>query len=378
MMKYVITILGLGTLTNLTAQVKDSLKLDPKVLPATRDVFEQFSTMISWFMYALIIISVFSIIRMILVKKRNKNATPPTRLPGSAPISPSVAKGKKSNISIPFIIGLTLLMVLILHTYSNSNDPVSKESFSNFMIRVRSQQVAQVQFTEKDILYSDLANKKYLSTLPFENPSLVDSLVSLGIKVSATRPSRWAGLLSYLLPVLLLVLFYVFFLRSMGSQNSKAFSFGKSKARLHEASKSGISFKDVAGVDEAKEELQEIVEFLKDPKKFQRLGGRIPRGVLLVGRPGTGKTLLAKAVSGEAGVPFFSISGSDFVEMFVGVGAARVRDLFEQAKKNSPCITFIDEIDAVGRHRGTGLGGGHDEREQTLNQLLVEMDGFEP
>lgn len=167
------------------------------------------------------------------------------------------------------------------------------------------------------------------------------------------------------------------FLRGMGSQNSKAFSFGKSKARLHVPSTSNISFKDVAGVDEAKEELQEIVEFLKDPKKFQRLGGRIPRGVLLVGRPGTGKTLLAKAVSGEAKVPFFSISGSDFVEMFVGVGAARVRDLFDQAKKNSPCITFIDEIDAVGRHRGTGLGGGHDEREQTLNQLLVEMDGFE-
>jgi len=294
------------------------------------------------------------------------------------PQSPKNAPVKKSPFSLPLIIMLIFLIVIIFHTYNSSGTAITKESYSNFMTRVANGQITQVQFAEKDIFYTDIANKKYSTTMPYENPQLVDSLVALGIKVSATKPSRWAGIISYLLPFLLLILLWVFFLRGMNAQNAKAFSFGKSKARLYEASKTGITFKDVAGVDEAKEELQEIVEFLKDPKKFQRLGGRIPRGVLLVGQPGTGKTLLAKAVSGEAGVPFFSISGSDFVEMFVGVGAARVRDLFDQAKKNAPCITFIDEIDAVGRHRGSGLGGGHDEREQTLNQLLVEMDGFEP
>ena len=171
--------------------------------------------------------------------------------------------------------------------------------------------------------------------------------------------------------------FWIFFMRQMQSGGNKALSFGKSKAKLSSSSQKKVTFKDVAGVDEAKEELQEIIEFLKEPQKFQKLGGRIPKGVLLMGPPGTGKTLLARAIAGEANVPFFSISGSDFVEMFVGVGASRVRDLFEQGKKNAPCIIFIDEIDAVGRHRGAGLGGGHDEREQTLNQLLVEMDGFE-
>ena len=174
-----------------------------------------------------------------------------------------------------------------------------------------------------------------------------------------------------------LIGFWLFFMRQMQSGGNKALSFGKSKAKLSSSSQKKVTFKDVAGVDEAKEELQEIIEFLKEPQKFQKLGGRIPKGVLLMGPPGTGKTLLARAVAGEANVPFFSISGSDFVEMFVGVGASRVRDLFEQGKKNAPCIVFIDEIDAVGRHRGAGLGGGHDEREQTLNQLLVEMDGFE-
>jgi cell division protease FtsH len=341
-------------------------------------VFSQFSSIMNWFIIALVAISVISVIRMFMVKRRNgKN---PEKPPQSNPLGgdPNLQKPRKQAISWPLVILLIILSVIIYQSFVRANEQVTRESYSNFVARVNSRQITQVQFAEKDVFYADLANKKYFSTMPFENPQLVDSLVSLGIKVSATRPSRWAGIISYLLPILLLVIFWFFFMRGMNAQNSKAFSFGKSKARLHEASKSGITFKDVAGVDEAKEELQEIVEFLKDPKKFQRLGGRIPRGVLLVGRPGTGKTLLAKAVSGEAGVPFFSISGSDFVEMFVGVGAARVRDLFEQAKKNSPCITFIDEIDAVGRHRGTGLGGGHDEREQTLNQLLVEMDGFEP
>ena len=197
--------------------------------------------------------------------------------------------------------------------------------------------------------------------------------------VNAKEPtaSPWASLLYSWAPFLLMIGFWIFFMRQMQSGGNKALSFGKSKAKLSSSSQKKVTFKDVAGVDEAKEELQEIIEFLKEPQKFQKLGGRIPKGVLLMGPPGTGKTLLARAVAGEANVPFFSISGSDFVEMFVGVGASRVRDLFEQGKKNAPCIVFIDEIDAVGRHRGAGLGGGHDEREQTLNQLLVEMDGFE-
>ena len=184
-------------------------------------------------------------------------------------------------------------------------------------------------------------------------------------------------MLSYWAPILLMIGFWIFFMRQVQSGGNKALSFGKSKAKLSSSAQKKVTFRDVAGVDEAKEELQEIIDFLKEPQKFQKLGGRIPKGVLLMGPPGTGKTLLARAVAGEANVPFFSISGSDFVEMFVGVGASRVRDLFEQGKKNAPCIIFIDEIDAVGRHRGAGLGGGHDEREQTLNQLLVEMDGFE-
>ena len=200
-----------------------------------------------------------------------------------------------------------------------------------------------------------------------------------GVIVQAKDPttSPWATLLYSWAPILLLIGFWIFFMRQMQSGGNKALSFGKSKAKLSSSSQKKVTFKDVAGVDEAKDELQEIIEFLREPQKFQKLGGRIPKGVLLMGPPGTGKTLLARAVAGEANVPFFSISGSDFVEMFVGVGASRVRDLFEQGKKNAPCIIFIDEIDAVGRHRGAGLGGGHDEREQTLNQLLVEMDGFE-
>ena len=204
-------------------------------------------------------------------------------------------------------------------------------------------------------------------------------LIDKGVEVNVEKDAggNWVSLLMNAIPFVLLVGFWVFMMRQMQSGGNKALSFGKSRARLHSSQQKKVTFKDVAGVEEAKEELQEIIEFLREPQKFQKLGGRIPKGVLLVGSPGTGKTLLARAIAGEANVPFFSISGSDFVEMFVGVGASRVRDLFEQGKKNAPCIIFIDEIDAVGRHRGAGLGGGHDEREQTLNQLLVEMDGFE-
>jgi cell division protease FtsH len=200
-----------------------------------------------------------------------------------------------------------------------------------------------------------------------------------GVNVTYTKESGsgWVSILINAIPFVLLLAFWIFMMRQMQSGGNKALSFGKSRARLHSSQQKKVTFKDVAGVEEAKEELQEIIEFLREPQKFQKLGGRIPKGVLLIGPPGTGKTLLARAIAGEANVPFFSISGSDFVEMFVGVGASRVRDLFEQGKKNAPCIVFIDEIDAVGRHRGAGLGGGHDEREQTLNQLLVEMDGFE-
>jgi cell division protease FtsH len=200
---------------------------------------------------------------------------------------------------------------------------------------------------------------------------------SVQVTIEKENGGMWVNVMGTLLPIALVVAFWFFMIRQMQSGGNKALSFGKSRARLHSSQQKKVTFKDVAGVEEAKEELQEIIEFLREPQKFQKLGGRIPKGVLLVGSPGTGKTLLARAIAGEANVPFFSISGSDFVEMFVGVGASRVRDLFEQGKKNAPCIIFIDEIDAVGRHRGAGLGGGHDEREQTLNQLLVEMDGFE-
>jgi cell division protease FtsH len=307
----------------------------------------------------------------------NENKTPPeTGGKDKKPLFPNLKPRRPQN-SITFWLMLLLIVALLYQMWSNSSKKVVEVSYDTFITRANSGQVQKATFMERDI-YFDAAGGKYRTLMPFDDSKLVTELVAKGVKVNTQKPSGWKTILVYLFPTLLIIGFWLFFFRGMNSGQNKAFSFGKSRARLYEGSKYKITFKDVAGVDEAKEELQEIVEFLKDPKKFQRLGGRIPRGVLLVGRPGTGKTLLAKAVSGEAGVPFFSISGSDFVEMFVGVGAARVRDLFEQAKKNAPCITFIDEIDAVGRHRGAGLGGGHDEREQTLNQLLVEMDGFEP
>ena len=249
--------------------------------------------------------------------------------------------------------------------------------YSDFLNMVESGSVNQVTIQGENI--SGMSSQGPFKTYAPKDPELITMLRGKGVKISAkpADDSSWFQVLLSWVPMLLLIGVWIFFMRQMQAGGGKAMSFGKSKARLMTDSQEKVTFEDVAGIDEAKEELEEIVEFLSDPKKFTRLGGRIPKGVLLVGSPGTGKTLLARAIAGEAGVPFFTISGSDFVEMFVGVGASRVRDLFNQGKKNAPCIIFIDEIDAVGRHRGAGLGGGHDEREQTLNQLLVEMDGFE-
>ena len=252
-------------------------------------------------------------------------------------------------------------------------------AFSEFMDRVENKQIAEVVISGASVNGVATNGTRFYTYAPYD-PNMVENLRSHNVKVTAvpednTSSNLWGILVSWF-PILLLIGVWVFFMRQASVGNNKAMSFGKSRARLIENTKK-VTFADVAGADEAKQELEEIIDFLKDPAKFQRLGGKIPRGVLMVGPPGTGKTLLARAVAGEADVPFFSISGSDFVEMFVGVGASRVRDMFAQAKKNSPCLLFIDEIDAVGRHRGAGLGGGNDEREQTLNQLLVEMDGFE-
>jgi cell division protease FtsH len=256
-------------------------------------------------------------------------------------------------------------------------------SFTDFLEEVKQGQVHSVVMTGNQITgkRNGVAGNaaEFRTYAPAQYERLANLLDEKGVKIEAREAttSPWANVLYSWAPILLMIGFWIFIMRQMQSGGNKALSFGKSRAKLSSSSQKKVTFKDVSGVDEAKEELQEIIEFLKEPQKFQKLGGRIPKGVLLMGPPGTGKTLLARAVAGEANVPFFSISGSDFVEMFVGVGASRVRDLFEQGKKNAPCIVFIDEIDAVGRHRGAGLGGGHDEREQTLNQLLVEMDGFE-
>jgi len=254
-----------------------------------------------------------------------------------------------------------------------------QKTFTQFMQEVDTNQIASVEITGQDITGVTKSGDKFTTYAPTQFEGLANNLYdhNVSIKSKEASASSWSLILYSWAPVLLMIGFWIFFMRQMQSGGNKALSFGKSKAKLSSSSQKKVTFKDVAGVDEAKDELQEIIEFLKEPQKFQKLGGRIPKGVLLMGPPGTGKTLMARAVAGEANVPFFSISGSDFVEMFVGVGASRVRDLFEQGKKNAPCIVFIDEIDAVGRHRGAGLGGGHDEREQTLNQLLVEMDGFE-
>src|SRR5690349_1441942 len=251
--------------------------------------------------------------------------------------------------------------------------------FSKFIEYLDQGNVVQVTMTGNEIVGTLKQGQKFRTYAPPQYEGLGNKLVERNVEVEAKEPtgSPWAAIIYAWAPLIIMIGFWIFIMRQMQSGGNKALSFGKSRAKLSSSSQKKVTFKDVSGVDEAKEELQEIIEFLKEPQKFQKLGGRIPKGVLLMGSPGTGKTLLARAVAGEANVPFFSISGSDFVEMFVGVGASRVRDLFEQGKKNAPCIIFIDEIDAVGRHRGAGLGGGHDEREQTLNQLLVEMDGFE-
>jgi cell division protease FtsH len=290
--------------------------------------------------------------------------------------------------TILFWLSIVLLGVMLWRLVSANGQAQREEtpSYSEFMAHVDQGDVKEVTMYlapnsyELQGEYAKPANKKFRTTIFKEDaPNLTKQLrdKQVAINVKEVRSGDWLIILLNALPLLLLVGFCLFLMRQMQAGGNKALSFGKSRARLLSAQQKKVTFKDVAGTDEAKEELQEIIEFLKDPQKFQKLGGRIPKGVLLVGPPGTGKTLLARAIAGEANVPFFSISGSDFVEMFVGVGASRVRDLFEQGKKNAPCIIFIDEIDAVGRHRGAGLGGGHDEREQTLNALLVEMDGFE-
>jgi cell division protease FtsH len=276
---------------------------------------------------------------------------------------------------------LIVLFVAFWKVFSGSQEEVAKPSFTSFLQKVEEGKVKKItiQGTSYSGVWADAPGEKFVSMGPPGDTQMIDRLASKGVEVvvEPLENNAWTGILLNWVPILLLFAFFIFFMRQLQGSGGKAMTFGKSKAKLLSESHNKITFADVAGIDECKEELEEIIAFLKDPKKFTKLGGRIPKGVLMMGPPGTGKTLLARAVAGEAGVPFFSISGSDFVEMFVGVGASRVRDLFEQGKKNAPCIIFIDEIDAVGRHRGAGMGGGHDEREQTLNQLLVEMDGFE-
>src|ERR1700692_3647824 len=289
------------------------------------------------------------------------------------------------------IIMVVVLFWTVVHNTKSRQDV--QLSYTALMNDVNAGKIKTVTITGNDLhgTYKE-DNQELRSVIPTNHQNLDDAMLQKGVDIHYNKEtgSGWVNILVNAIPFVLVLAFWIFMMRQMQSGGNKALSFGKSRARLHSSQQKKVTFKDVAGVEEAKEELQEIIEFLREPQKFQKLGGRIPKGVLLIGPPGTGKTLLARAIAGEANVPFFSISGSDFVEMFVGVGASRVRDLFEQGKKNAPCIIFIDEIDAVGpqwrprpgggaggRHRGAGLGGGHDEREQTLNQLLVEMDGFE-
>jgi cell division protease FtsH len=285
---------------------------------------------------------------------------------------------RMKNLLFWLVVGL--FMILLFHLFQAPTQSLEEEIiFSDFMTKLDKGDVAEVTIKPNQI-NGTLKDGSKFKTYTVEYPDLVKLLRDKNVKIVAKPPEESPWYIAFLVtwgPFVLFLVLWFFLMRQMQVGGNKALSFGKSRARLLTEDRKKVTFADVAGIDEAKEEVTEIIEFLKDPPKFQKLGGRIPKGVLIVGPPGTGKTLLAKAIAGEAGVPFFSISGSDFVEMFVGVGASRVRDLFEQGKKNAPCIIFIDEIDAVGRLRGAGLGGGHDEREQTLNQLLVEMDGFE-
>ncbi|MDV6332517.1 ATP-dependent zinc metalloprotease FtsH [Asticcacaulis sp. 201] len=294
------------------------------------------------------------------------------------------------NLRSMAIIGVILAFLLGIYVVMNTNThgglvPDSKKpqelAYSDLLVQANGKQIKDITIHNDEATGSLANGTKFHAVIPtYDHKALDDALVQNGVKttIQSSRASLLMSVITTLLPVILIIGIWIFFMRQMqGGGRGGAMGFGKSKARLLTEHKNRVTFAEVAGVEEAKEDLQEVVDFLKDPSKFQKLGGKIPKGALLVGPPGTGKTLLARAVAGEAGVPFFSISGSDFVEMFVGVGASRVRDMFEQAKKNAPCIIFIDEIDAVGRHRGAGHGGGNDEREQTLNQLLVEMDGFE-
>jgi len=285
------------------------------------------------------------------------------------------------NIIFWVVMAVTALLIWAV-VKSSTGEKIQDLTFTQFINEVNKDNVHDVTIVGTDTtgtLKQPKENGKFRTTIPSNYPELYKALLekNVDVKQKDSSGSNWMTWIANALPMILLLGVWIFMVRQMQSGGNKALSFGKSRARLLSTQQKKVTFKDVAGVDEAKEELHEIIEFLREPQKFQKLGGRIPKGVLLVGPPGTGKTLLARAIAGEANVPFFSISGSDFVEMFVGVGASRVRDLFEQGKKNAPCIIFIDEIDAVGRHRGAGLGGGHDEREQTLNALLVEMDGFE-
>lgn len=276
---------------------------------------------------------------------------------------------------------IAVILMTLFESFNSSDNSGRMEDYTSFVREVQSDQIQEVVFDGKVINGVKKNGERFLTVMPLSDPAIIDSLLSHNVRTSGTKPEEQSLLLSIFVswfPMLLLIGVWIFFSRQMqGGSKGNPLSFGKSKAKLLSENQIKTTFDDVAGCDEAKEDVVELVDFLKDPTKYSKLGGRIPRGVLMVGPPGTGKTLLARAIAGEAKVPFFSISGSDFVEMFVGVGASRVRDMFAQAKKNAPCIIFIDEIDAVGRKRGVGMGGGHDEREQTLNQLLVEMDGFE-